>query len=165
MPYQLVFLDTEFSGFERPALISVGMVRADGATLSVDLAPGDGSWQPADCSGFVNAIVLPLLAGPSLSRPAARAACIEFLRQVVREGDTPMIVTDFTGDWVLLRELLEPLPEDLLGLEAQLFHHPVIETFDFGGKRHNALVDAQALRWAYNWALAQPVDGLGQPNI
>jgi hypothetical protein len=50
---------------------------------------------------------------------------------------------------VLLRSLLDPLPEDLLGLEARLFSSPTIEQFAFGQRRHNALVDAQALRWAY----------------
>jgi hypothetical protein len=145
----LVFFDTEFSNFEQPSLISVGLASADGRALHIELAPSPETWTVEDCSVFVRQTVLPLLTGPALTHAQAREAALAFLRDVATDGERPLLVTDFTGDWVLLRRLVDPLPEDLAGLEARLFHDPLIERYDFGGRRHHALVDAEALRWAF----------------
>jgi hypothetical protein len=145
----LLFLDTEFTHFDDPKLLSVGLVSETGDECEVQLLPGPDSWQREHCSGFVKAIVLPILDGPALPRAEARDAVIRFLRLMSCQGSLPLIITDFTGDWVLLRDLLEPLPEDLLGLEARLFSSPTIDHYAFGQRRHNALVDARALKWAY----------------
>lgn len=145
----LLFLDTEFSSFEDPRLLSVGLIAQTGEECYVELAPGPESWQRDACSGFVRSVVLPLFEGPALSRPAARAAVLDFLHLLTCQGVRPTIITDFTGDWVLLRQLIDPLPEHLAGLEARLFASPSIERYSFGQRRHHALVDARALRWAF----------------
>jgi hypothetical protein len=53
----LAFLDTEFTDFVRPDLISIALVGEDGQEF---YAERDGYYQ-TDCSGFVRQIVQPLL--------------------------------------------------------------------------------------------------------
>jgi hypothetical protein len=145
----LVFLDTEFSSFEDPRLISVGLATTDGAALHVALAPDEKGWSRESCSGFVRAVVLPLIDTPLLERQQARDAVLAFLRRQSTASSIARIIVDFTGDWVLLRSLIDPLPDDLAGLEARLFASPKIEDYAWQGRRHHALVDAQALLWAW----------------
>lgn len=144
-----VFLDTEFSSFEDPRLISAGLASETGATCHVALEAAEGGWQPHSCSAFVRNVVLPLVDTPALPRAAARDAVIAFLRAQMTGTGPPLIVTDFTGDWVLLSDLIAPLPEDLAGMEARLFTSPRIDYYPWNGRRHHALVDAQALLWAW----------------
>ena len=54
-----IFLDTEFTSFEDPKLISVGMVSEDGEEFYRELADG---CELTECSMFVVAWVLPWLA-------------------------------------------------------------------------------------------------------
>lgn len=150
----IIFFDTEFSSFEDPRLISLGMATASGTCCHIALEPTPATWQPAACSPFVRRVVLPLLDTPPVSPHAARDEALAFLRAQISLAGPPLLVTDFTGDWVLLRGLLDPLPEDLLGVEAQLFSTPLIDRFPWNGRRHNALVDAQALCWAWHEAVA-----------
>lgn len=145
----LVFLDTEFASFEDPRLISVGLISQTGEECYVELAPSVDGWEPQRTSAFVRQVVLPLLDGAPLPRAAARTAVIDFLRLLTCSGTRPTVITDFTGDWVLLKELIDPLPEDLAGLEAKLYASPTVEHYPFGTQRHHALVDARALRWAF----------------
>lgn len=79
----LLFLDTEYTGLgqPRPKLISLALVAEDGSReFYAELAD---TWTPDDCTPFVQREVLPLLAGPRLSRVEACAALREWF------GDAP----------------------------------------------------------------------------
>jgi hypothetical protein len=59
MKETIVWLDTEFTHFDSPELISLGMVSAQGDEFYVELAD---NWTPARCSMFVLGQALPHLA-------------------------------------------------------------------------------------------------------
>ena len=51
----LIFLDTEFTAFMRPDLISIALVSEDGREFYAERT----DYRQADCSDFVRATVLP----------------------------------------------------------------------------------------------------------
>ena len=53
-----VFLDTEFSDFTDPKLISFGLVAENGQAFFLELADG---WNPKYCNSFVMDAIIPLL--------------------------------------------------------------------------------------------------------
>ena len=64
----LVFLDTEFTSFVRPDLISIGLVAEEGREFYAERT----DYRKDDCSDFVRETVLPLLGrvpGAACSRP------------------------------------------------------------------------------------------------
>lgn len=154
-----IFIDTEFTGFEEPRLISLGLVTDAGEAWYAELADG---WSMHDCTDFVRESVLPLLSSETkvrLTRQAAAAALADWL---VRVSDNAFLVIVFDAevDWRLLVGLLAendpgggvrmaPAPLSWPGsamayrcsdlLDACLGSHP---------QRHHALVDARALREA-----------------
>ena len=154
-----VFLDTEFTSFDEPKLISLGLVTDTGQSWYAELADG---WTIDDCTDFVLETVLPLLSSDTKSRLTRRAAARALADWLVRVsgGAFPVIVFDAQFDWRLLVGLLSendqgggvsmaPAPLSWPGsamayrcsnlLEACLGNHP---------QRHHALVDALALRGA-----------------
>ena len=146
-----LFLDTEFTSFSNPRLISFALVAETGEALYLERSEG---WTIEDCSGFVREAVLPLL-GPLEGR-----ATDSMIRWTVRSwihalGRPAMIYTDslwhdepafmslFTNRMNLWPEAL-----DQRFLE---FDSPAVElAFESKGlRRHHALDDAIALKTAY----------------
>lgn len=58
----LLFLDTEFTDFTNPELISIGLVAEDGREFYAECSEFDR----ATCNAFVNTKVLPRLVGTSV---------------------------------------------------------------------------------------------------
>ncbi len=154
-----VFIDTEFTNFDEPRLISLGLVTDMGETWYAELADG---WALHDCTEFVLKSVLPLLSNEKRDRLTRKAAAVALADWLVRvaDGVFPVIVFDAQVDWRLLVGLLAencpggavsmaPVPLSWPGsamayrcndlVEACLGSHP---------RRHHALVDVQALRQA-----------------
>ena len=85
-----LFLDTEFTSFNNPRLISFALVAETGEALYLERSEG---WTIEDCSGFVREAVLPLL-GPLEGR-----ATDSMIRWTIRSwihslGRPAMIYTD-----------------------------------------------------------------------
>lgn len=151
-----VFLDTEFTDFANPRLISFGLVAEDGREFYAELADG---WASEHCVAFVSEVVLPLLdrnSGTILIREEAGAKAIAWLRTL---GSSVSIVSDTGVDWRLLSVLLWPHPSDDLNIEGGLLSWPAFamatrcekhieELLSGDTRRHHALVDARALRQA-----------------
>lgn len=154
-----IFIDTEFTDFHQPRLISIGLAADSGETWYAELADG---WCEHDCSEFTRKNVLPLLALDETCRLTRKAAAVAVSEWLVRVSAQrfPVIVFDAQVDWLLLVGLIDegdregrgnmaPVPLSWPGsamacrctdlLEACLGSHP---------RRHNALVDVQALREA-----------------
>lgn len=154
-----IFIDTEFTDFHQPRLISIGLAADSGEAWYAELTDG---WCEQDCSDFTRENVLPLLAMDETRVMTRKAAAVDLSDWLVRVSaqSFPIIVFDAQVDWLLLVGLLAasdreggvnmvPVPLSWPGsamacrctdlLEACLGSHP---------RRHHALVDVQALREA-----------------
>lgn len=156
----LVFLDTEFTNFAKPELISIGL-----ATTGVpDFYAERVDYPRERCSNFVRTEVIPLLGR------VANAACdASELNQRLRTWfellpDSAIILYDFEADWKLLcAALVGELPANLGAhqlVDQKIFRHSAyklgeILTYTAEWPQHHALADAQALREGYlRWKLA-----------
>lgn len=154
---KLLFLDTEFTDFDYPQLISIGLVAESGERFYAELADG---WCHEACSPFVREQILPQLIGGHFLQECvyARRRLYEWLE--ARCGPV-RVVTDAPGyDWPLMTALLEnDLPENLFPRPLPLFFEsfPALqpmwqkarEEAYRHGSPHQALTDAEALREAW----------------
>ena len=146
-----LFLDTEFTSFISPKLISFALVAETGEALYLERSEG---WTIEDCSAFVREAVLPLL-GPLEGRATdsmIRWAIRSWIHSLGRPAmiytdslwhDEPAFMSLFTNRMNLWPEAL-----DQRFLE---FDSPAVElAFESKGlRRHHALDDAIALKTAY----------------
>ncbi len=141
-----VFVDSEFTSFAEPRLISVGAVASDSASFYCELS----DWPEAHCSEFVRASVLPHLEGGAVAHPVAADAFARWLAERAASGPVT-IVSDSGFDRWALADLLgsEDLPA---GADWRLVPLDVERLDDsaraLGLRRHHALDDARALRHA-----------------
>ncbi|MBU5636305.1 3'-5' exoribonuclease [Geomonas sp. Red69] len=153
----LLFLDTEFTDFDYPQLISIALVSANGESFYAELADG---WSPEGCSPFVTANVLPQLTGGDFfqERNYARRRLAEWLHSFV----VPVrVVCDAPGfDWVLMVDLLhDDFPKNLYPAPIHYYSESFPGLFELLQKAHaeaynefpphHALHDAEALREAW----------------
>lgn len=151
-----VFVDTEFTSFSDPRLISVGLVAEDRREIYRELTDG---WTVANCTSFVCDVVLPLLhhdQGVAVTRSqCARDICI-WLESL---GQPVTLIANAEEDLYLLGELIKlggegaPMIEwELLGSSHKelLFQiQQALINSGVGNARHNALADARSLRACY----------------
>ncbi|KAG8152296.1 3'-5' exoribonuclease [Burkholderia catarinensis] len=143
------FIDTEFTDFEAPQLISLAIVGENGSEFYGECTDFDA----ARCSDFVRALVL-----PQLGRFREQAMPFDQLRGALRAWITgipaqskPVLCYDHETDSNLLRLLLdEPLPdgwalEDIRGL---LDSRRRAAYFARHSGEHHALHDARANAYA-----------------
>jgi hypothetical protein len=154
----LVFLDTEFSSFVRPALVSIALVGEDGREFYAERT----DYRRADCNDFVQETVLPLL-GRVPGAPCDHAELTRRLHawfELLPEPAT--ILYDYETDWLLLADAIlgrpvQTLPAnfgDKLHLDSYAIAHPAFETaaqaaYTPEWPLHHALADARALRAGY----------------
>ncbi|ACA96028.1 MULTISPECIES: 3'-5' exoribonuclease [Burkholderia cepacia complex] len=144
------FVDTEFTDFEAPQLISLAIVGENGSEFYGECMDYD----PARCSDFVRAAVL-----PQLGRFRGRAMPFDQLRQALRvwivgipAASRPVLCYDLQTDLDLLRSLLDgPLPEGwtLEDIRSRIDARRQAEYFARHGGEHHALHDARANAYAY----------------
>ena len=154
----LVFLDTEFTDFVRPDLISIALVSEDGHEFYAERT----DYQRDACSAFVRETVLPLL-GRVPGATCSRAALTQRLHDWFAQLPEPStVIYDFEGDWQLLagailgRTYRKP-PTNLgepLHLDNTNITHPVFEKaqnrfYTQDWPPHHALADARALMSGY----------------
>lgn len=134
------YFDTEFTDFKPAHLISIGVVRDDGAEYYAVLTD---TWEKSQCNDFVIATVLPLLdeAGHTRSLKEVESDLREFLK------DGYSLVCDSMYDWYFVQEIFKEklpvgcrcvqisIPESTLEALSQTQNLP----------RHNALNDARIL--------------------
>lgn len=143
------FIDTEFSDFQDPELLSIALVGESG----IEFYGERTDFNPECCSDFVRAIVL-----PQFGQIDGRAMAVSSLRQELREWVAaippkfkPVICYDHAVDLVMLQFLLD----------GQLPHHWAFESirgrlnaarraayFRKNGGEHHALHDARANAYA-----------------
>ncbi|WP_281910909.1 hypothetical protein [Massilia varians] len=148
----IVFLDTEFTSFGEPYLISIGLV-ADQNELYFELS----GVSPEICAPFVRANVLPLLTGPVLEPIEGSKQLAAFLSvcgpEVTFFCDAPRyditLLTPFLPSglrWSFaVPSFQDAACEDLFELTRE-------KAFASGFRRHHALDDARALAAAWTAA-------------
>jgi hypothetical protein len=149
----IIFLDTEFTSFEEPYLISIGLVAGENE-LYFEL--GGVSYEI--CAPFVQVNVLPLLTGPVLKPMEGAERLAAFLSlcgpEVTFFCDAPRyditLLTPFLPSG-LHWDFAVPSFEDA-ACEG-LFELTREKAFASGLRRHHALDDARALAAA--WAVAR----------
>jgi hypothetical protein len=152
----LIFLDTEFSNFIQPQLISIGLVSEDNQPFYAELNDFDIS----GCSDFVKTVVLPQLGKqPELAMDTRtlRQSLSAWLQRFSEFG--AVIAYDYSGDWTLFQTALPERPPWLLHKDIYPeINDLVAEQFfmNTGLSDHHALHDAMANRFSYR---PRPLDG------
>ncbi len=154
----LVFLDTEFTQFTAPELLSMALVAEDGRELYAEC----NGYSPDRCSDFVRETVTPLL-----GRVPGAACTSKELGERLNAwfqglGESAIVVYDFKTDWDLLalamqgHETNRPMNQyaAALQLNNSTITHPEFEkaqqaAFSADWPQHHALADARALLEGY----------------
>lgn len=156
-----LFVDAEWENEATQELVSLALVSQDGCYrfyAERDPLPGAPSI-------FVREMVYPLLdrGGAAL----CDAAFSQALRAFLTSFEAPLVLADSSQDFKLLshavrgfgltslppappyRPMLVTFGDVLMRIEDYFEYHPLART-----RRHHALVDAEALRWAFERSIA-----------
>ncbi len=156
-----LFLDTEWADAGGKQLVSLALVDAAGRNrYYCEIDP-----LPLGPTAFVRDTVYPLLQGGSWAKPASKFTLS--LRNFIARQQAPcLILADHPTDFSLLCYALAgfdskipgPIPDwtpievtqgDVLGHRDLYFDHRP----DARARRHHAGVDAEALRWAFEYVI------------
>lgn len=151
-----LFLDTEWQSDDSRDLVSLALLSHDGRhRFYAERDP-----LPSDPSTFVRDVVYPLLDRGSAALPDLAFASA--LREFLAELDDPLVVADSPMDFRLLsialggfghtdRSTPPPWRQTLaLHEDVQMrIEHYFESNPSARARRHHALVDAEALRWAF----------------
>lgn len=154
----LIFLDTEFTKFKDPELISIALVAEGGSEFYAERS----DYPEESCNEFVRATVLPLLGrvpGCTCSSPELTERLRAWFGQL---PEAATVVYDYEDDWRLLAKAVlgrpvQSLPQklaDKLLVGGHVIRDPVFEqafekAFTPALPRHHALADARALMAGY----------------
>jgi hypothetical protein len=163
-----LFFDTEFTDIhpkKTPALISIGLVAADGREFYAELTD---TWSHGECSNFVIQTVLPLLQGGDVKMKAAQCA-IRLKEWIEGLGDGEVILrTDAPRyDWTLVAEMFQFYgcwPANLRRKYGTIYfesdrrlhrYQSAMTSFwkEHSSRQHHALVDARSMRFAWKYAM------------
>lgn len=154
---QLIFFDTEFTDFQHADLISIALTAEDGRELYVSIT----DYKRHLASDFVENIVLPRLELPD-AKPilASRFEAARLIAEYLQEVPDICLVSDAEVDGMLLRRLLKRMrstyPRFALAQhlvtsdQARQLMENVEQALTEHPGRHNALIDARALKAAMN---------------
>lgn len=144
-----IFIDTEFTDFVQPQLISIGLVSECNQHFYAEL----NNYDLGQYSDFVKTTVLPQLGKSAelvMDSEKLRRKLMAWLLQFSELN--PVIVYDYSGDWTLFQNALGVIPPWLT--HKNIYHEIndlVLERFfmDTGISEHHALHDAMANRFAH----------------
>lgn len=144
----LIFLDTEFTNFSDPELISIGLVSSNDERFYAEV-PYKGS----SCSEFVHMVVEPLLSGNEVPLDVLQAKLADWLYTIC-DSNPVVICFDSDYDRILFLRLFEnKLPVRVNFRNLRDRHINEIMRTEFYKKNefseHHALNDALALRNAF----------------
>lgn len=160
----LIFLDTEFTDFAKPDLISIALVSEDGREFYAERT----DYHRDACNDFVRETVVPLLGrvpGATCNRDELTRRLHVWFEQL---SEPATIVFDFAGDWQLLSKAMlsrdqqstptnfgEPLHLGNSSITHPLFEQALNFTYTQDWPPHHALADARALMAGYRaWRTA-----------
>jgi len=147
-----IFIDTEFTDFSTPRLISIGLAANSGEEFYAEL-----NYPAAACSDFVRSTVIPLLGripDAYMSNAEIFSRLSNWLRLVNPTGGIIDICYDFQTDWdlfsIVLKGSIPPWCQPRLISSREINE---LLRYDYHQVKklpeHHALYDAQAIRYAY----------------
>ncbi|MFZ6755382.1 hypothetical protein ACO0KY_18640 [Undibacterium sp. Dicai25W] len=151
MPSTKIFIDTEFTNFAKPQLISIGLVTNTGAEFYAETP-----YLENECSDFVKNAVIPLLGklpNVSCSFDELQTKLLNWLNLVCQDYDEVVVCFDYHVDWELfvysLQGALPPCCKPrLIGREINK-----LLRYDFYRRsnlpEHHALYDARAISYSF----------------
>jgi hypothetical protein len=148
MPQQ-IFVDTEFTNFESPKLISIGLVALSGEEFYAE-----AEYNQYECSKFVQEYVIPLLSEESkYSLHDIRERLLRWI-ELVRNEEVLLICYDSEYDRKMLEKIFEfQKPEAVLLRNLGPCYIDASKCYEFHAMNkqpeHHALHDARALRYAF----------------
>ena len=146
-----IFIDTEFTDFVDPQLISIGLVAESGQEFYAEVP-----YSPWACSEFVRDIVIPMLGQDPrayLSRDELYFRMNDWLRLIKPATDILEICYDYQTDWDLFCLALEDRPPAWCIPRLVANNINEILRIDYHAKHalpeHHALHDARANCYAF----------------
>lgn len=146
-----VFIDTEFTNFLDPHLISLGMASEYGEDFYAEVPYPDHT-----CSAFVRETIVPLLReipNSYFTLDNLHLEIIKWLEIVRRNKEDVFICVDYPTDWDLFCSALDyrvPTWCHYRLLDKEIVELMLYDFFKNSGlPEHHALYDAQANRHAY----------------
>ncbi|WP_081926185.1 3'-5' exoribonuclease domain-containing protein [Massilia sp. LC238] len=149
MEQQLLFLDTEFTDFNDPKLISVGIAGLGGEEFYAEV-----EYSIEECSEFVRKTVLPLLTQERKhSLEELRLALLSWIEQVRSSGPI-LICFDSEYDRRMLEQIFETkMPPSTVLRCLGASHVNKLKMYEWHVKHkqaeHHALYDARALKHGF----------------
>jgi hypothetical protein len=150
MPFN-VFIDTEFTDFLDPQLISIGLVAQSGEEFYAELP-----YEVRECSEFVKEAVLPLLGyapHAEMSKDVLYLQMTNWLRLVRPKDQEVFVCYDYQTDWDLFYDVLDSRvpPWCKRRLVADRINELLRYEFHKKNKlpEHHALHDARANCYAF----------------
>nr|WP_230029426.1 3'-5' exoribonuclease [Massilia sp. Bi118] len=153
----LIFLDTEFTSFESPELISLGLAASTGEDFYAEVPFSTTSVSP-----FVHEVVIPLLKQNSADYCKFDELHVRILNwlTVVRTGVEIVLCFDSQYDEILFRTIFDGYPPQFLRFRNVDRNINEFLRHEFHVKNmlpeHHALNDAMAMRYAFRESLHRP---------
>lgn len=146
---QQIFVDTEFTNFESPKLISIGMVALSGEEFYAE-----AEYDQCECSNFVQEHVMPLLAADKKSSLDNIRECLLSWIETVRNNGFILICYESEYDREMLKRIFRSqTPRSVLFRNLGSSYVNRLKRYEFHIKNkqteHHALHDARALRYAF----------------
>lgn len=148
MPQQ-IFVDTEFTNFESPKLISIGLVAVSGEEFYAE-----AEYDQYECSNFVLDQVVPLLTEKKkYTLDDIRGCLLSWIESVRTEG-VMLICYDSEYDYKMLEQIFRnQKPSSVLFRNLGSSYVNGLKRYEFHIKNkqpeHHALHDARALHYAF----------------
>jgi len=145
----LVFLDTEFTRFRNPELISIGLAAANAEEFYAEIP-----YTHSSCSQFTLDVVIPLLAGTRQISPGDLGEKILNWLNLIRNDDPVVLCFDSDYDKILFLNIFADNPPRFIIFRGIGYPHiNGAMRADFYKKtalsEHHALNDAMALRYSF----------------
>ena len=147
----LVFIDTEYTNFNAPGLISIGLVAETGEEAYFEV-----EYDASDCSEFVRAVVVPLLGREpnAIVQKHSLAALLRTWLEIVRPHRQDITICfDHQTDWDLFIAALNYQVPPWVGPRNACYEIGDLLYQDFfareGLPEHHALYDARANAYAF----------------
>ncbi|WP_080425874.1 3'-5' exoribonuclease [Burkholderia ubonensis] len=140
-----VFIDTEFTNLDSPALVSLALVAEDGHEFYVELT----DYLVENCTDFVRTIVIPQLGqypNRVMSSPDAARELSGWMNELRQRREKPVLCYGHPIDIELLVRLLGRRPKgwQFQNVSARLDVSKRDRYLEQSGSHHHALFDARA---------------------
>lgn len=146
-----IFIDTEFTDFVAPHLISLGMAAESGEEFYAEVPYPD-----KECSAFVREAVIPLLGripNSTCTIDELHTKIISWLDIVRNRGEEVEICCDYQTDWDLFIDALDYRVPSWCQMRRVARNINELLRYEFHKKNqlpeHHALYDAMANRYAF----------------